>query len=77
MNGQISVVLEEIEEYVSYSLRDFFFLVSEKVDKDQINPKIINIVTIFLMKFPMVGWSPDLVIMVYFFLCLGSEALAY
>lgn len=62
---------------MNYSLRDFFALTLQKVDKNNVLSTIDRVVGTFLLNFPEVGYQPDLIFIGLFLLCFGSEASAY
>ncbi|KAM3133334.1 hypothetical protein pb186bvf_014627, partial [Paramecium bursaria] len=74
---QLGVILTDIDTLQNYSLKDFSLLVTKNVDSNKIKDAIEQVTGTFLLLHPAVGFSPELVLIVYFLLCFASEASAY
>jgi hypothetical protein len=70
-------VFAELDECQNYSLREFFALALKNTEKNTVQATIERIVGTFLLKYPQVGYSAELILLCYFLLCFSSEATAY
>lgn len=61
----------------NYSIYDFIYLSTVGVKKEEIAQKISQLMTAFLLKNPQVGYTAELVQLIFYMLCLSSEPVAY
>ncbi|CAD8065960.1 unnamed protein product [Paramecium primaurelia] len=79
--AKLEVVINDIDGFVNYSIKDFMMAALKNVEsqrqKEVVKTSILRVAGTFLLLYPQIGYSHEIVLITYFLLCFASEASAY